>query len=659
MPSRRHQLRSSFGTMLLLLVVVGIAQLAGVAARDQRDAAPRSASVAQARTYLVHGTTSATASRSLARGGKLRSGDVKVIQAGGGWREVQLRSDQPAAEVEATLQAAGADAVEVVEPRFAYDVAMSSEPEPQVIDDPTTIHDGGGGDGLRSGPTTAQYYAQQWALSQSTDEDLDAPEAWSLGTGSADVIVAVIDTGVDATHPDLAGRLVAGRDFSGSATGPNVDRVGHGTMVASVIAGAGTGMAGVAPGVRVMPLKVFRDSAVGFSMSGYLQAIRYAADNGADVINVSLGCGGTSSCYSDAEFDALEYARSKGVLVVAAAGNGDSSGNGLDNDAQSTPDYPSGYDLDNIIAVTASTRFGNWSTWANYGRTTVDIAAPGEAVLVAKAGGGYGSVSGTSFSAPYTAGVAALVESRQPGISLGDLRARILGSAVAKQALGTRTVSGGVVNADAAVRSTAAGGGAASPASTFTLVGPPAGAVLSIQPTLSWRLPSGWRSARVRLRQGPRSYDAAVDGARRAFVPPASAWSSGTYTWSVVAIDAAGVVHTSPPRSWTLRARHASTLLGGTFSSGGRTMAGRVSYRTNSRTFAARVVVKRGTTVLYTGRMTSYTGHLSSSRSPRGASFGYTARLAQAVRSGQHLTAVITLTGGGTIRIDRWSLLVG
>ena len=129
--------------------------------------------------------------------------------------------------------------------------------------------------------------------------------------------------------------------------------------MASIVAANGAGIAGVAPDARILPLKVFRDSAGGFSMTGYLSAIRYAADQGADVINISLGCGGTTSCYSQAELDALAYATDKGVVVVAAAGNGDRTGNGMDNDGVETPDFPSGYELPGIISVTSSTHFGD------------------------------------------------------------------------------------------------------------------------------------------------------------------------------------------------------------------------------------------------------------------------------------------------------------
>jgi thermitase len=231
-------------------------------------------------------------------------------------------------------------------------------------------------------------YSEQWALSA-----IGAPSAWEqMPADAPQVTVAVIDSGICASHLDLAGRILDGWDFIESDAVPQ-DDFGHGCSVSGVIAANmndGLGIAGVAPNAQIMPLRVLNGSGVG-SYSDVAAAIVYAADNGAKVINLSLGGSNPSSTLENA----VNYAISKGTVVVAAAGN-----NGTEGAL-----YPAAYP--DVIAVGSVDPDLKHSSFSNYG-SQIDIWAPGRNILTTKRDGSYGLVSGTSFAAPYVAGAEAI-----------------------------------------------------------------------------------------------------------------------------------------------------------------------------------------------------------------------------------------------------------
>lgn len=271
---------------------------------------------------------------------------------------------------------------------------------------------------------------KQWGLTQ-----VDAPDAWQWTKG-AGAVVAVIDSGVDGSHPDLATAMVRGintRNDRGDYSEPTVDQDGHGTHVAGIIAARadnGTGVAGVAPQASIMPVKVL-DADGGGWMADVVEGIVWAADHGADVINMSLGG-------PDADFSApaVAYARAKGVVVVAAAGN----------DSSSSPSYPAA--LPGVLSVTALDRDGAVDTYSNYG-ATVDLAAPGSGIL-STVPDGYAYMTGTSMAAPQVAGVAALVDSVAPG---ADIESILMASARDSGPVGWDARYGsGIVSAQAAVQ---------------------------------------------------------------------------------------------------------------------------------------------------------------------------------------------------------------
>ena len=246
-------------------------------------------------------------------------------------------------------------------------------------------------------------------------------EAWSLVDGTSS-IVAVLDTGVMASHPDLVGRVLKGYDFVNN-DGHAGDDNGHGTWVAGIIAAKannGYGIAGVAPAARILPVKIMNGSGTG-STADLLAAIRWSADNGADVINMSVG----GFPYSQMMQDAVTYAWSKGAVLVGAAGN---------NRREETY-YPASFD--HVISVSATQVNDEFSNWSSYG-PKVDVSAPGSSVLTTNcytctyadhdSWGSHTFISGTSFATPNVAGVVALIQARYPGDSPSQVVGRLYGT---------------------------------------------------------------------------------------------------------------------------------------------------------------------------------------------------------------------------------------
>lgn len=307
---------------------------------------------------------------------------------------------------------------------------------------------------LFGGPTGEPLVGDQWALDNTgqvvngypgvRDVDMNVFEAWNVTTGSADVVVAVIDDGVDFSHPDLAGQAwvnpgeIAGNGIDDDADGKIDDVNGwdfchddatphdagedfHGTHVAGSIAAAGNGIgvAGIAPNVRIMALK-FIDSAnpddptCGTDTQA-IAAIEYAKQHGARIINASWGGYDNSG--------ALEAAiRDSGLLFVAAAGN-----DGTNNDL--SPVYPAAYQMNTLLSVASVHNQGYLSSFSNFGPRTVAIAAPGEDILSTVPDGAYEEYSGTSMAAANASGVAALALSAHPLLDSTALRAHLVATA--------------------------------------------------------------------------------------------------------------------------------------------------------------------------------------------------------------------------------------
>jgi subtilisin family serine protease len=304
----------------------------------------------------------------------------------------------------------------------------------------------------------------------SPDSDTDAGDAWDAGIGGG-VAVAVIDSGVDLVHPDLApnawrnpGESGSGRESNGLdddlngriddwrgwdfVAGDNnpADENGHGTHVAGTIAarrGNAIGVAGVADGSRLMALRVLNAEGRG-SVAGVILAYAYAAQAGAKIVNLSLG----SSVSSRAESDAI--AAFPGMLFVAAAGNGGDDGVGDDNDFD--PEYPCAYVLPNVVCVAASDNRDRLAPFSNYGDLAVDLAAPGVDIVSTVPGGSYGWASGTSMATPHVSGAAALLWAASPGASVSQIRSAVLDGVDPVAAFAGRTVTGGRLNVLSSLR---------------------------------------------------------------------------------------------------------------------------------------------------------------------------------------------------------------
>ncbi|MDE5077796.1 MAG: S8 family serine peptidase, partial [Trichodesmium sp. St2_bin6] len=297
-----------------------------------------------------------------------------------------------------------------------------------------------------------------------SDADIDAPEAWDTQKGNKDVVVAVVDTGVDYNHPDLASNMwkntgeipgnfidddrnghiddVYGFDWV-NEDGDPMDDQSHGTHVAGTIGAVGNnsrGVVGVSPDVSIMSLKFLNSSGSGTSQ-GAAQAIIYAADMGADIINASYG----SSYSSDIERDAIDYASKKGVLFVAAAGNSSTNNDGF-------PNYPSNYNLSNVISVAATDNKDKLAYFSNYGRKTVDLGAPGVSILSTVPNNRYASKSGTSMAAPHVAGAAALVLAENPNLSVTELKKTLLDNTDSISSLQNKTATEGRLNVNKAIQ---------------------------------------------------------------------------------------------------------------------------------------------------------------------------------------------------------------
>lgn len=311
------------------------------------------------------------------------------------------------------------------------------------------------------------FFGQQWWLHNvgqdvlgapaTPDADIDAPEAWDVTTGSRSILVGSLDSGIDYTHPELASNVWMNPPEAAGAPGVDDDGNGlvddvrgwdwvsndndpadigsHGTAGAGIIGAVGNngaGIAGINWQVSLMALRVLDAEGRAFA-SNVIKGISYARSKGARVVNLSFGTSSNLTSLRDA------LAAAPDVLFVVSAGNA-----GIDVDA--SPVYPCSYPLDNVICVAASDQHDNLAAFSNYGSTSVDLAAPGQALLTTSPGNDYAYRSGTSVAAPVVTGGAALVLSKAPSLTVAGLRDAVLGGVDQKPSLTGKTVTGGRLN---------------------------------------------------------------------------------------------------------------------------------------------------------------------------------------------------------------------
>lgn len=304
------------------------------------------------------------------------------------------------------------------------------------------------------------YQAEQWAIS-----NIDLDKAWDITTGSSGVVVGVIDSGIDAYHPDLQGQIATAlcADFTASSVQYIVptDNTGHGTHVAGIIAATSDnakGIAGTASDVKIAALRATTDSVMFFTR--LIRALDYAEDVGLQILNLSAGLYQYDGVYPVALEQAIE---NYSGLLICAAGNRPN-----DNDDEDVAFYPASIDKDNILAVGASNQDDESWEYSGYGATSVDVFAPGcdilscfptarcqtdscvgvmESYYNRHHEDGYHSMTGTSMAAPYVAGIAALLLSENPDLTPLQIKQKIIATCTDFPALEDECVSGGIVNA--------------------------------------------------------------------------------------------------------------------------------------------------------------------------------------------------------------------
>jgi len=401
-------------------------------------------------------------------------------------------------------------------------------------------------------------YGEQWGFQR-----IDAESAWDITQGN-NVIVAVIDTGVDQDHPELADQRwintdeIAGNqidddnngyvddhygyDFFGTATffgllpppegdedsNPEDDN-GHGSHTAGTIAAAtnnGIGVAGTASASRVMVLRAL-GGLLGFGYSSdIIDAMIYAVDNGAHVVSMSLG----STAFSNAELAVVSYAEDNNVLFVAAAGNG----------GNATMNYPAGYP--DVMAISATTSSDTLASFSTRG-ANIDVGAPGQKVLSTWKGGGYNKIDGTSMACPHAAGVCALVRSQFPNLNAGQVRQMVRDGAQDLGASGWDPNFGdGRLSAFGALTATPADPG------DVLLFCPGNGGTLNSGNTpfgFAWSTAQGAASYALQL-ELPNGGTKTLKGIQdNYFYPSQASWNNaapGSYRWRVAALDAGGQV---------------------------------------------------------------------------------------------------------------------
>ncbi len=399
---------------------------------------------------------------------------------------------------------------------------------------------------------------EQWGL---TNAATGAPEAWTQSSGNG-VLVAVLDSGIQLDHPDLSKSLwrntgeTAGNGVDDDGNGyvddvfgasikqlnGNVeDDNGHGTHVAGIVAaqaGNGTGGSGIAPGARIMSVKVLDANRSGDS-SQLAKGIRYAVDQGAKILNISINGDGTSPDLDDA----LRYAGQKGATVVASAGNNS-------RDLDITPSFPASSTEPAVLTVTASEQTGGLLGIANRGLRTVDLAAPGGNILSTARGSGYELRQGTSMAAPFVSGSLALLAAARPDLSQETLRAALVQSAPQPTLL-AGLLGSGALNVATALHSVLPGDMWKAAA---------AAEAIALKVSAKRRIRAG-RAATVRwTATGPAervvSWRVSLNGKRIKTLPGTKSQmrkrvrKPGTHRWKVVGVDAEGARVVSAARTF-------------------------------------------------------------------------------------------------------------
>ena len=363
-------------------------------------------------------------------------------------------------------------------------------------------------------------YSSSWALPK-----IQTPTAWDSANGNG-VTIAILDTGVDGSHPDLAANMVPGWNIYDNNSNTS-DVYGHGTKVAGAAAMVGNnsaGSAGVAWGSKIMPVRISGTDGYAY-WSTIAQGINWAADHGAKVVNVSYGTSGSSTVQS-----AAQYLRNKGGVVVVSAGN------------SSALDSTAAHDsLLSVAATDSNDARASFSTYGNF----VDLAAPGVSIYAPTRGGGYAKVSGTSFSSPITAATVALMMSANSKLAPADIDKILKSTAVDLGSTGFDQYFGyGRIDAAKAVAAAKTTVAADTQAPTISIASPTGGKVSAVVPVdVNYSDNVGVTRAEFYVNGSKVASD---DTSPFAFAWDTALYGDGTYTLVAKSYDAAGNVGTSP-----------------------------------------------------------------------------------------------------------------
>ena len=426
--------------LILLLAVVSL-QIPGVIETSSADAVLAKNNYVQGEVLVKsrEGSNAGVASLTNRLGGSVVREFPSI-----GWQHVKLPENVAVSDA---LQIFKQDPnVELVQPNFIYRINLTPNDE---------------------------RYGQLYGMTK-----ISAPQAWEVTTGDPSVIVAVIDTGIDKNHPDLAANVwqnpgeIAGNAIDDDANGfvddtngwdflngdnDPADGQSHGTHCSGTIGGVGNngiGVAGVNWNVKIMPLKTHDDIVGGSTSVTVISTFEYVTmmrNRGVNIRATSNSYGGPpeAGTYDQALKDAIDASGRAGVLNVFAAGNQLTVSQERDNDI--LPTYPGSYNSPSILAVAASDQNDNMASFSHYGATTVDVAAPGVGILSTTPNNGYGSKSGTSMSTPHTAGAAALVAAAHPGLSAASIKATLMNTVDVLPQWSGLTQTGGRINVARAI----------------------------------------------------------------------------------------------------------------------------------------------------------------------------------------------------------------
>ncbi len=487
------------------------------------------------------------------------------------------------------------------------------------------------------------YYGLQYGLHNTgqdirgvlgtPDADIDAPEAWNILTGDANFVIAVIDSGVQWNHPDLDSNIwsntdeiagngvdddgngyiddVRGWDFYDNDNDP-MDLEGHGTHVAGTIAAEGNnnqGVVGVLWDAQIMPIRFLGPNG-GYTSDAVL-SVNYAVANGATISNNSWGGGGFSSTL----FNAIANARANDHLFVAAAGNSNVN-------TDSSPHYPSSYNLDNIISVAATTNRDGRASFSNYGATSVDIGAPGDNIASCYINNGYVWNSGTSMASPHVAGVAAAVRIQNPSWGYAQVRDRLYATARPISALAGITVTGGVVNMFDALDG--GGGGPVNAPPTVSIAAPSSGSVYQQGDSVSFSASASdaedgslsgsivWTSSRDGVIGSGASFSTSALSVGTHTITAAVSDSGGLNASDAVSVTVESAPSASPPA--TPGSVSAGTIANGTVRVTWGDVAGETSYEIRREERVGRNWTNRTTVGSVGADVTSFVDSVSPSR---------------------------------------------